>query len=187
MSFEINKFIGAILTSLLIFFLTSFITEFIYPHNKLEKSLQKVSYIADFNSSKSEEEKDILVDETILNDKELKESDILKLLNEADSLAGKKFASKNCSVCHSLDDPNKNKIGPSLVGIFERDIATSKNFRYSKAFLALTGKWSEFSMFNFLSNPMKWAVGTKMSYTGIKDVNQRANVILYLKKLSSEN
>ena len=63
-------------------------------------------------------------------------------------------------------------------------ISTSiSTFKYSKALKSKTDKWDNNNLDLFLKNPKKWAPGTKMSYTGIKKGEDRANLIKYLQSL----
>jgi cytochrome c len=43
--------------------------------------------------------------------------------------------------------------------------------------------WTDEKLFQYLENPQRVIPGTKMTYTGVKDPQQRANVIAYLNTL----
>ena len=47
----------------------------------------------------------------------------------------------------------------------------------------MTGVWSEDELSAFLIKPAKYAPGTKMSYSGLSPVKDRANLIAYLKTI----
>lgn len=50
-------------------------------------------------------------------------------------------------------------------------------------FLGIT--WNEQTLFEYLENPKKYIPGTKMVFAGIKKVEERNNVIAYLKKATA--
>lgn len=45
--------------------------------------------------------------------------------------------------------------------------------------------WNEQTLFEYLDNPKKYIPGTKMVFAGIKKVDERNNVIAYLKKATA--
>jgi cytochrome c len=90
---------------------------------------------------------------------------------------------RQCSSCHAVV-PGENKVGPSLHGIIGRQAGTVPEFRYSKANQASDLTWSEETLFAFLENPREYMPGTLMSYAGLKNPKQRADVIAYLKTQS---
>lgn len=85
-----------------------------------------------------------------------------------------------CKTCHAVE-PGVNRVGPSLHGVIGRESGTIPNFRYSKANLDSNVVWTEDVMFTYLENPRKFMPGTNMSYVGLRDAQQRADVIAYLK------
>ena len=61
-----------------------------------------------------------------------------------------------------------------------RDIASADGFGYSDALTGLEGNWEPESLSGFIENPRGYANGTAMSYGGMDDVEDRANLIAYL-------
>jgi cytochrome c len=47
--------------------------------------------------------------------------------------------------------------------------------------------WNEKTLDHFLENPMMTVPGTKMAYAGVKDAQERANLITYLKKATRDS
>ena len=142
MSAEFNKVLCAILSAILVLLLSSFISELLYQADTKNK---KISY---------------LIEEEIMNDKieekviekieKFTFDDIQKLLTKADIVAGEKFATKNCSVCHDFNLPIKNKIGPSLANVVNREIAAIEGYKYSKALKNINQKWTLENLYLFL-------------------------------------
>jgi cytochrome c2 len=106
------------------------------------------------------------------------------LLAQADVDAGAKSARK-CAACHSFEEGGANKIGPPLWGIIGRDVA-ALDFAYSDALAEKEGAWDYGALDAFLAEPREWAPGTKMAFAGIREPEDRADVILYLRSLSNE-
>jgi cytochrome c len=106
-------------------------------------------------------------------------------LAHADLDAGAKSA-RICAACHSFEEGGAAKIGPPLWGVVGRDIASLGDFSYSNALAGKDGEWSYQTLDEYLSAPREWAPGTKMVFAGIKKPEDRANVILYLRSLSSD-
>lgn len=88
-----------------------------------------------------------------------------------------------CRTCHAVE-AGVNKVGPSLHGIIGRQSGTIPNFNYSAANKASGVTWSEDVLFTYLENPRKFMPGTRMSFVGLRDAQQRADVIAYLKTQS---
>ncbi len=99
-----------------------------------------------------------------------------------DATAGEKVFVA-CKTCHS-SEAGKNMIGPSLHGIVGRHSGSIEGFTYSTANKNSGIVWTEDKLFQYLENPQRVVPGTKMTYTGVKDHQDRANVIAYLKTLS---
>ncbi len=99
----------------------------------------------------------------------------------ADVEAGKKAFSK-CAACHAIE-PGKNKVGPSLFGVVGRKAGTVEGFSYSPAMKDSGLTWDAATLNTYLEKPNALVKGTKMGFPGIKDADERANVIAYLATL----
>lgn len=87
-----------------------------------------------------------------------------------------------CRTCHAVE-VGVNKAGPSLHGIIGRKAGTIPNFRYSNANKNSGITWTEETMFAYLENPRAYMPGTYMSFVGLRQPQQRADVVAYLKTL----
>lgn len=104
------------------------------------------------------------------------------VLAEGDASAGAKTF-KQCAACHNATDA-KNKVGPSLMGIVGRPVATVDGFKYSAAMkeFGTDGKvWSEELLAEYLPKPRELVKGTTMAFAGLKKPEDIANLIAYLK------
>jgi cytochrome c len=103
-----------------------------------------------------------------------------------DALAGKEVYTQ-CKRCHEVGPGAAHRIGPHLNGIFGRSAASHDGFRYSAGLeRAGTGglEWHADTLDAFIENPRALASGTRMSFTGISDPQDRANVVAYLRTYS---
>jgi len=88
---------------------------------------------------------------------------------------------KRCRACHTLDDGGKNKVGPNLWGIYGTKTATKEGYAYSKAMKAADITWDEETLDAYLKRPSKYIPGTKMSFIGLKNQEDRDAVQAYMK------
>lgn len=93
---------------------------------------------------------------------------------------------KKCSSCHSIEQGGANGIGPNLWATVGEAIAQGKNgYPFSDALKAKGGKWDFATLNEWITNPRKFANGTKMSFAGLADPQARANIIVYLNSKGS--
>lgn len=95
----------------------------------------------------------------------------------ADPAAGEGLF-RACRSCHKVDGTNGT--GPHLDGVVGRPIDAVDGFSYSGALLQVGDTWTPENLNHFLTSPRDAAPGTKMSYNGMPDVEDRANLIAWL-------
>ncbi len=86
---------------------------------------------------------------------------------------------RQCSACHKLED-GANGTGPHLYQVVGRAQGAVGDYAYSSSFAELAGAWTPEELDGFLEDPAGWVPGTKMTYRGLSDVEDRANLIAYL-------
>lgn len=96
---------------------------------------------------------------------------------EGDPAEGKKVFRK-CQACHTLD--GKNRVGPTLQGLIGRKAGAVEGFRYSDAMKAYDVVWSAETLMTYLEDPRGLVRGTRMAFPGLKDEQDRADVIAYI-------
>ena len=88
---------------------------------------------------------------------------------------------KKCAACHTIAQGGANGIGPNLYATVGEGIAQGKGgFAFSAALKAKGGTWTFDTMDAWLKSPRKYADGTKMTFAGLGNAEERANVIAYL-------
>jgi len=101
-------------------------------------------------------------------------------LAEGDAAKGEKIY-KKCKACHSLE-AGKNKVGPSLAGLFGRTAGTDEGFKFSDAMKESGIVWDEATLDSFLEKPKKVVPKTRMAFPGLKKEQDRMDLIAYLKE-----
>lgn len=95
---------------------------------------------------------------------------------------------RQCSGCHQVGPEADNRIGPHLNRVFGRKAASLEEFRYSKAFLRAGTKgleWHLDTLDAFVANPKAMVPGTRMSFRGLEDPQDRADLLAYLRAYSA--
>jgi len=107
------------------------------------------------------------------------------LLASADPAAGEAATKKQgCVACHTFNQGGRNGIGPNLYGIVGAPIAEVEGFTFSNALKEHHGKWTYADLDKWLTKPAAFAPGTRMTFVGVADPKQRADIIDYLRTLS---
>ncbi len=84
-----------------------------------------------------------------------------------------------CRSCHVLDE-GVNRVGPSLYNVVGRQAGSVAGYSYSDANKGSGVTWTEEVLFEYLEDPKAFMPGTKMAFPGIKDAQDRANLVAYL-------
>lgn len=103
--------------------------------------------------------------------------DFATLFASADAAAGERAFGK-CRSCHKID--GSDGVGPHLNGVVDRDKGSVAGFNYSPAAQEMAGVWTAENLNDFITGPKAYMPGTKMAFAGIKNAQERANLIAYL-------
>ncbi|MCO4092377.1 MAG: cytochrome c family protein [Sphingorhabdus sp.] len=104
---------------------------------------------------------------------------IATLLATADIAKGEAVF-KKCAACHTIAQGGANGIGPNLWAAMGKAHGHVAGFAYSDALKSVPGNWDWEGMDKWLANPKKYAPGTKMTFAGLGNPEERANLILYM-------
>ena len=106
-------------------------------------------------------------------------------LSPGDPVRGERIYER-CFACHAID---RDRTGPRHAGLFGRVAGGVPNFPYSPAMKKAGAAglvWNEATLDKFLESPMKYIPGTRMGYAGVKDSQERADLIAYLKAATKQ-
>src|SRR3954468_17994210 len=107
-------------------------------------------------------------------------------LAKADPAKGQQVFNK-CMPCHNADKGGPNQLGPNLWGVLGEPIGKGANgFAFSTALSSKGGKWNWDLLSQWLTSPKAFAPGTKMTFAGISNPQDRANVIAFLNQHSDD-
>jgi cytochrome c len=82
-----------------------------------------------------------------------------------------------CAACHALA---YDRVGPHHCGLIGRKAGTVAGFDYSPAMKKSGIVWTARTLNRFLADPARLVPGTTMTYAGIPEPKERADLIAYL-------
>lgn len=157
-----TKTVGAFCGALLIFLLAKWGAEELY-HTGVHGDAQQ-AYVIDTG-----------VEDVVAEAED--EVSFEELLASADLGRGQRAFNK-CAACHRLED-GANGTGPHLFGVVGRAKGSVDGFGYSGA-IGTDDVWSAENLSAFIENPRGYAPGTSMAFAGIRNPQERADLIAYL-------
>jgi cytochrome c len=90
-----------------------------------------------------------------------------------------------CRACHSFEDGGANMIGPNLFGIFGMRAGTRQGFEYSDVVSETEFTWTPRALDAWLAQPGRFLPGNRMTFAGVGDAGNRADLIAFLLKVTS--
>jgi cytochrome c len=178
-SFELNKIIGALLLAAVIAMVSGFAAMALYTGSIGEHGGHEAKRGYTIAGA---ENADAPAGTPAVEEKPV---DIMPLMATADVAAGQAQI-KKCTACHTFEQGGKNGVGPNQWELFGAALGHRTDYSYSETIKAMQAKgmkWDEQTLSDFLANPKKFAPGNKMSFAGMKNPQDRANLIAYLKTL----
>lgn len=101
---------------------------------------------------------------------------------QQDSIARGERDFRVCGPCHSLE-PDRNMTGPSLAGLWGRKAGSLPSFEhYSDALKSSGIVWDDRSLDGWLTDPERMVPDNEMPFNGIKNPQDRADLLAFLKE-----
>jgi cytochrome c len=170
-SIEINKAIAAVLVAGIVFFLSGTIGVVLVHEKPLKQTAIKIE-VPEAAPPAGQPAAPQL-------------APIAPLLAKADPATGEAVTKKlGCTACHTFAEGGKAGVGPNLYNVVGGPHAHMQGFDYSTALKSKAGPWTFDELNEWLRLPSAYAPGTRMSFAGIKNDQERADVIDYLRTLS---
>lgn len=114
------------------------------------------------------------------------EPDAVQVASAGDAEAGAKLFSQ-CRNCHEIGAGARNSVGPHLNLLFGRKAASIAEFKYSDSLVRAASnglEWHADTLSSYIEDPRTFASGTRMSYAGMKDANDRNDLLAFLRTFS---
>lgn len=166
----ITKTVGAFCGTFLVFLLGGWAAELVYHSGGSHDGEHAQAYVIEVAGAESTEE--------VVEGPTFEE-----VFASADAAAGEgKF--RPCSACHQLE-AGANGVGPYLYGVVGRAQASAEGFAGYSGSLNTAEVWSPENLNAFLENPSAYAPGTSMNYSGMRKIEDRADLIAYLDSLDN--
>ena len=168
---EVNKILASIILAILVVTVIGHLGDILInvKHHKMEETAYKID-VPETGEAVS----------GIATKEEVIEPISLFLANASLEKGEKLF--KKCSACHNYEKNSANKVGPNLWNLINRPKANVEGFAYSKALAEYGGEWGYEELAEFLYKPKKFVKGTKMNFAGLKKVQDRADIVLFLRE-----
>lgn len=167
-SFELNKVLGAILGTCLIVLALNIAAGAIFTPEKPAKPGYMIAVKTETGGEKEAAPKEVPLP--------------VRLANA--SVEKGKSTARQCQACHTFEKGGPNRVGPNLWNIVGEPRGMGRGFNFSSAMKAKGGKWTYEELDKFIADPRGYIPGTAMTFAGLKNDQQRADLIAYLHTLS---
>ena len=107
---------------------------------------------------------------------------VARAASAQDVAKGERVFATQCKACHTLQRGGATTTGPNLYRIMGRRSGTGQGYGYSEVMRKFALEWNDTTLAAYLRDPRADMPGTKMVFAGIKQRDQMADVIAYLKE-----
>lgn len=87
---------------------------------------------------------------------------------------------RRCQSCHTLAEGGRHTVGPNLHGVVGRAAASADRFNFSSQLSESGLTWDLATLDAWIENPRALVPGNRMSFVGLRDAEDRRDVIAYL-------
>ncbi|MCB1406184.1 MAG: c-type cytochrome [Rhodobacteraceae bacterium] len=106
-----------------------------------------------------------------------------------DPESGQTVFLRDCAFCHQIGSDARNGVGPQLNRIYDRGAGSIDGFNYSPGLrrMGVDGLvWTYETLDAYIANPRALVSGTRMSYRGLRDEQERHDLLAYLRAYSDQ-
>ena len=94
---------------------------------------------------------------------------------------------RRCQSCHTVNEGGRSMVGPNLYGVVGRAAASTDGFSYSSALSQSGLVWTSDALDTWIENPRAMVPNNRMSFVGLRDADDRRDVIAYLASLTADD
>ncbi|WP_417483179.1 c-type cytochrome [Maricaulis sp.] len=87
---------------------------------------------------------------------------------------------RRCQSCHTMTEGGRHTVGPNLYGVLSRPAASAPGFSYSRALRESGLNWDRETLDAWIENPRLLVPGNRMSFVGLRNAEDRRDVIAYI-------
>lgn len=87
---------------------------------------------------------------------------------------------RRCQSCHTLNEGGRHTVGPNLHGTVGVPAAGQDGFSYSRQLTEAGLVWDADTLDAWINNPRALVPGNRMSFVGLRDADDRRDVIAYI-------
>ncbi|OLF72168.1 hypothetical protein AWH62_09960 [Maricaulis sp. W15] len=87
---------------------------------------------------------------------------------------------RRCQSCHTLNNGGRHTVGPNLHGIIGAPAAGADRFSYSSQLAEAGLVWDLDALDAWIANPRALVPGNRMSFVGLRDADDRRDVIAHI-------
>ena len=109
------------------------------------------------------------------------EQPIAYYLARADIERGERYFAR-CAACHTINEGGPHGVGPNLWGVMGAPIGSREDYAFSPALRTGGGSWEWEAMNAFLRSPRTFRPGTRMTFAGVSDPQERADLMFYMNR-----